>query len=168
MQPTLIPHYHQAPGHCFTCKASQRDVAGGREKIIDLGVELESPVQDDPSSPQFHVQYLTEPLVVCETCVVELGQMVGMATPGRASELETEAARWRAMADQEAAKVADLTAAVDGLRRAGYAAVQAVQGLIDDVGESPACPECGRGYKTEASVARHMRLAHQEAAGAGR
>ncbi len=121
MQPRLIPNYIQAPGRCFGCKAAQRvDNEGRGELIVDLGVELESPVTADPSSVGFNVQYLTEPLVLCEACITELGGMIGMAPMRDVVKARAVAADAKAALAVHETHVAELHAIIDGLHRAGY------------------------------------------------
>ncbi len=121
MQPRLIPNYIQAPGRCFGCKAAQRvDNEGRGELIVDLGVELESPVTADPSSVGFNVQYLTEPLVLCQSCLTELGGMIGMAPAAEVVKARAAAADAKAALAVHETHVTELHAIIDGLHRAGY------------------------------------------------
>lgn len=157
MQPTLLAQYVRAPGHCFACRAAQRD----NERIVDLGVEVESPVQADPNSPTFSVQYLSEPLVLCEACINEIARMVGMVPEADFVAVSRQLVSWRAMADQEAQRSKDLHDAVAALERVGYIATPVppideaervalvnaqVFGDADEGIERFECPECPEAF----------------------
>lgn len=125
----MIPNYLHAPGVCYTCRAAQR----GHEKIIDTGLWVDANIQANPNDPGFSVQYVQEPLVICESCITELGHMVGMLTP-RESEIATAAvAHLDAALEQERSRAKDLSDALDALTRANW-----MPAVVADTAKPPA------------------------------
>lgn len=94
------------PGNrCYLCQCNQReDRTGARERVVD---------------PNVHIDW-EGPLQFCETCVVEMGRLVGMVTEAQIVEAENIAADAVAALDQALAEVADLRNAVESLTRAGW------------------------------------------------
>lgn len=111
----LVDDYPQFPRSnqtCSACGAGRRVLDGGRnERIVDLGFPVDVVRNDNPTG-QTTYAYL------CESCAVEIGRLLGMATSEETVDLVDHLAEARRELADRKDRVAVLENLVDALRRA--------------------------------------------------
>lgn len=121
---TLLDDYPPPPlsDHvCVCCGAGRRTTFGVTERVVDLGITVEV-VVDGTGTSRFQYAY------VCETCVRELGRLVGMADTERVAQLETELAEVRDESTARMARIVELEQVIAGYRLVSrFAADRAAQ-----------------------------------------
>lgn len=125
------PYPANPTGACVLCNAAPRDDfegTGRRERIVDTGTTRGFPDRTGEGQEEF-----------CESCVVSMGRVVGMASLADVERAEEAATAATAEADRLGAQVADLRTALDALTRAAPSPAtdtpdeQPVTGLFTDI-----------------------------------
>ena len=118
MQPRLADAYFAAPGVCTLCGCAQRELPSPTpqpllERLVDLQMSF-------MPNQALDAGFLPEPAVFCESCIVELGRMVGMCTPAEGEVLRFNASALHEVNQRLGNRVTDLEMAISALRRADY------------------------------------------------
>ena len=80
----IIPEYTNPLGVCTACRAARRQ----GERVVDLGAQLELLTTDYIPGQEFAI--LDGDWQLCETCVAEMGRLIGMETEEKSETLRAE------------------------------------------------------------------------------
>lgn len=134
---TILDDYPPFPASlhaCCSCGAGRRTIGDRAEHVVSLGFPVEIATENGAATGQDVYAHL------CETCALEVGQLVGLVSPDESEQAaglveDAEAAR-----DEALAELADVRAVLDPL----LARLQAEPAPPPPAAEEPAPASKGR------------------------